>query len=621
METEEKTRNSFTESDHLLAYHLHKLTGGDDKGLKDDDYKLIALSRRTKRTRSSWSRKIVNFNHVVSGGSQHGNAHKVFEKTKAAYESNANKALDLISSEFEPINVKSRNLFISWGIPEGLLPENLTTETSDHLHVIQKKDVLTAARKTEKMGSRLVEHEAVRIGEDSYNLYELINQAYVNAGGTPITESDFSNDHRKAASEILMRYEFVDKQIRKEDRAPNVYNQKQPTENMTYEQRLICALAAKPFVILAGGTGTGKSKSAIETVINLTQSRDQYEFVPVGADWTDTRPLLGFENLLIQDGPKYSTPPSLSLIIRAHNNPDKPYFLILDEMNLSHVERYFSDFLSQMEAKKISGEASTVKLHGKEPAMESAETQGLMVPARMPWPSNLSIIGTVNIDETTHMFSPKVLDRAHVIEFKPKAKVVMEKMREHIAALGPKSSQSSQSHGAIAEIGISWMTRERGRNEEMKNVSQEDLAEAYDKIEDLQKILAGTRFAFSHRTAQESASYVAIGERLITWCNEVPGRAELFKGANFNFVDLAVIQKILPKINGSSETLKTRPASQRSNEDKALGADSRQEESKQVDLLNELIIHCDEKKLPESHAKLAQMIETLKSEHFVSFIQ
>src|SRR5690606_3454364 len=90
-------------------------------------------------------------------------------------------------------------------------------------------------------------------------------------------------------------------------------------------------------------------------------------------------------------------------------NANKPFFLILDEMNLSHVERYFADFLSIMESK------DTIKLYtGK----ERKSLDGITIPFEIGWPKNLFIIGTVNIDETTYMFSPKVLDRANVIEFR-----------------------------------------------------------------------------------------------------------------------------------------------------------------------------------------------------------
>jgi 5-methylcytosine-specific restriction protein B len=98
----------------------------------------------------------------------------------------------------------------------------------------------------------------------------------------------------------------------------------------------------------------------------------------------------------------------VDLILEAgkEENANKPYFLILDEMNLSHVERYFADFLSTMES-----EEEPMYLHSPDDWIDD-------MPATIKLPKNLFIIGTVNVDETTYMFSPKVLDRAHVIEFR-----------------------------------------------------------------------------------------------------------------------------------------------------------------------------------------------------------
>src|SRR5699024_5704916 len=98
------------------------------------------------------------------------------------------------------------------------------------------------------------------------------------------------------------------------------------------------------------------------------------------------------------------------LLIDANENKNKPYFLVLDEMNLSIVERYFADFLSAME----SGEK--IPLHSFEKA--TCQNGKINIPSYISIPKNLYIIGTVNIDETTHMFSPKVLDRANTIEFR-----------------------------------------------------------------------------------------------------------------------------------------------------------------------------------------------------------
>src|SRR5439155_177966 len=89
----------------------------------------------------------------------------------------------------------------------------------------------------------------------------------------------------------------------------------------------------------------------------------------------------------------------------ARDHPETPHILVLDEMNLSHVERYFADILSAME----SGEEITLHSDGQARSP---------VPERVRWPKNVYVVGTVNVDETTYMFSPKVLDRANVVEFR-----------------------------------------------------------------------------------------------------------------------------------------------------------------------------------------------------------
>lgn len=122
-----------------------------------------------------------------------------------------------------------------------------------------------------------------------------------------------------------------------------------------------------------------------------------YKIVPVGANWTENRHVLGFYNVITGE---YNETPSYSLIKASKNDIGSPYFLILDEMNLSHVERYFADFLSAIES------GQPIPLYSNDD--ENYE---------LDIPDNLLIVGTVNVDETTYMFSPKVLDRANTIEF------------------------------------------------------------------------------------------------------------------------------------------------------------------------------------------------------------
>jgi energy-coupling factor transporter ATP-binding protein EcfA2 len=139
----------------------------------------------------------------------------------------------------------------------------------------------------------------------------------------------------------------------------------------------------------------------------IKESIKQHEIVPVGANWTENRHIIGFYNVITE---KYQGTEALDLILSAIRDTKKPYFLILDEMNLSHVERYFSDFLSAMESEE------DIELH-QAITGDVKEHKDQLPPRKIKLSENLMVIGTVNVDETTYMFSPKVLDRANTLEF------------------------------------------------------------------------------------------------------------------------------------------------------------------------------------------------------------
>jgi len=166
----------------------------------------------------------------------------------------------------------------------------------------------------------------------------------------------------------------------------------------------------KRFVLLAGLSGTGKTSiarayaEAYCRALGLDDWRDHYAQVAVRPDWTDPAGLLGFVNAVV-DPPSFQAAEALHLLLDADQDRQRPYFLCLDEMNLARVEHYFAPFLSAME-----GESTTLALHGQLEAIDN-------VPPSVPWPRNLFIFGTVNMDESTHPFSDKVLDRAFTFEF------------------------------------------------------------------------------------------------------------------------------------------------------------------------------------------------------------
>jgi len=281
--------------------------------------------------------------------------------------------------------------------------------------------------------------------------------------------------------------------------------------------RFVAALIAKPFVILTGLSGAGKTRLAQKFAQWICETEAQLCLVPVGADWTNREPLLGFPNAL--EPGQYVKPESgvVDLLISAEADPGKPYFLILDEMNLSHVERYFADFLSGME----SGEA--IRLHNG--------TAGT-VPPRVRVPPNLFIVGTVNIDETTYMFSPKVLDRASVIEFS----ISREQMQTFLKSERKTTTgNDTVAGGAAAEAFV-----EMARNALPESPVRERLA---DELLALFEILKPAGADFGYRSAAEILRFAAALDRL---------------GAKWplqKVMDAALMQKLLPKIYGSRRKL------------------------------------------------------------------
>lgn len=210
----------------------------------------------------------------------------------------------------------------------------------------------------------------------------------------------------------------------------------------------ITAIKSKPFLLLAGISGTGKSRIVRELAracwdINSEEYKAQkpsnFEMVQVKPNWHDSSELIGYVSRI--DGEKFVVGPFLKFLVKALNDPKHPYFLCLDEMNLAPVEQYFAEFLSVVESRKVNdnGDVVTDPIIDYEPSdaykslidqlfshddanrtlyLTSDETAGddPTKKKRLTIPHNLIVIGTVNMDETTFSFSRKVLDRAMTIE-------------------------------------------------------------------------------------------------------------------------------------------------------------------------------------------------------------
>ena len=190
------------------------------------------------------------------------------------------------------------------------------------------------------------------------------------------------------------------------------------SKGFVYDEKLLknfyLSLKSKPFVLLAGTSGTGKTRLVrlfAEAIGAYGSGR--YKQIAVKPDWSDSMDLFGHVNL----DNKFVPGAIIEFIKKAADDPDKlPYILCLDEMNLARVEYYFSDFLSIMETRDwVEDEIITDNLVPK--ICYSGDEDAEKFYSNLMIPENLYIIGTVNMDETTFPFSKKVLDRANTIEF------------------------------------------------------------------------------------------------------------------------------------------------------------------------------------------------------------
>ncbi len=243
--------------------------------------------------------------------------------------------------------------------------------------------------------------------------------------------------------------------------------------------------------------------------------------VPVRADWNDSRGLLGFWNPIFD---RYERTDFIDLLLRAADDLEHPYFVILDEMNLARVEYYFADFLSAME----SGEA--IPMHSDDALDET-------VPASLQLPPNVFVVGTVNIDETTHAFSPKVLDRASVIEFND---VLIHHALSGADDAVPQGGFRLKDPALRAEAF-------RPADDAIRRALKAELVEAgptySERLTNLHALLERYHLHFGYRVIDEITTFVALARQRV-------GDDE---ASVATALDLAVCQKVLPKLNGGRE--------------------------------------------------------------------
>ncbi|MCX6907000.1 MAG: hypothetical protein NTY01_03040 [Verrucomicrobia bacterium] len=384
--------------------------------------------------------------------------------------------------------------------------------------------------------------------------------------------------------------------------------------------RFATSLLAKRFLVQTGLAGSGKTKLAQAFSRWITPKSEQggranphYAMVPVGADWTGNENVLGYPDGL--DSTRYVTKPALELILHARDHSEAPHFLILDEMNLSHVERYFADLLSAME----SGEPVPLYAGDIEKPETWREAPGVgRVPPRFELPSNLFVVGTVNVDETTYMFSPKVLDRANVIEFRVNDDELGTFLSE------PKPVKLGALDGLGKNFGAAFVAHARDvlpGTDKLVTVPASARPQFEAEMLLFFKLLREHGAEYGFRVAHDAARFTYFYKLLgdypdddMTWFDEA--------------FDCVVFQKLLPKLHGSRARLgpllkklwhaciaphgERRPEALKNLEDKAKQTGAAAEPSRNVPA---------DARYPLSAEKIGRMWRQLADNGFASFAE
>lgn len=274
----------------------------------------------------------------------------------------------------------------------------------------------------------------------------------------------------------------------------------------------ITAIKSKPFLLLAGISGTGKSRIARELARACwdegseeyeAQKPRNFEMVQVKPNWHDSSELIGYVSR-VSGEPVYVAGDFLRFMARAWEEPDVPYFLCLDEMNLAPVEQYFAEYLSVVESRKADTNGNittdpilkkcdeqwyfdlTAQLTSDDDIRKKFNDEGITLP------QNLIVVGTVNMDETTFSFSRKVLDRAMTIE-----------MNETNLSGGLENKFER-----IGKLGAAELIGRAVEGVDVYKANKDLCDKAIDYLQSINDVLEGTPFKIAYRTRNEALLYV-----------------------------------------------------------------------------------------------------------------
>lgn len=389
------------------------------------------------------------------------------------------------------------------------------------------------------------------------------------------------------------------------------------------KRKYLIALRTKPFMLLAGISGTGKSRIVRKLAQATTTQQyehdedrwkdnrpENFELIQVKPNWHNSMDVVGFYSNISK---KYEFTTFVEFVVKAWQHIDTPYFLCLDEMNLAPVEEYFAEFLSAIESRSTDKDDNYVtdpiikpfKKFGKEACEEMlrhllgeahhTESNPLAVQFAekgLTLPPNLMVIGTVNMDETTFSFSRKVLDRAMSIEMN---EVDYDKFL----------SGESEQFPLLTDKNELLVKRPQHASEVREKI---DGPSIINYLKDVNNLFEGTPFQLGYRAANEAMLYVAASRD--------------FAGDEFsieNALDEFTLMKILSRIEGDDSRLAIDDNDPRI---ASIDIDSITDDGEDgINLLNCLraIVRKHIGQDSATEKKINVMYRTLKHEHFVSY--
>ena len=317
-------------------------------------------------------------------------------------------------------------------------------------------------------------------------------------------------------------------------------------------------LKSKPFVILAGTSGTGKTR-LVKLFAEAIQAK--YLPVPVRPDWSDSSDLFGHKDL----NGNFIKGAIIDFVKDAIDDKTTPYILCLDEMNLARVEYYMSDILSVIETREFdeNKKITSKPLVSKEYCRNS---NGRNEYGELQFPGNLYIVGTVNMDETTFPFSKKVLDRANTIEF---SYVDLLSMPSFSTATADKITVTNE-----------FLVSKYITLNDCDAVNKEYIAGVCTTLSRINGILEIANAHIGYRVRDEIVFYMLNNREADLLDDKVA-------------FDNQIMQKILPRVQGSSESIKT--------------------------MLGELLKICESEKYEASAKKINFMIKRYEEDGFTSY--